>query len=76
MQLHTPVCDFFCCDLPIVLAGMGSIFGAFAAGLLLGAAEAISNFLFGATYREVVGLALFLLVLLVRPQGLFARRQR
>lgn len=60
----------------IVLAGMGSIFGAFAAGLLLGAAEAISNFLFGATYREVVGLVLFLLVLLIRPQGLFARRQR
>jgi branched-chain amino acid transport system permease protein len=60
----------------IVLAGMGSIGGAFAAGLLLGAAEAVSNFLFGATYREVIGLVLFLLVLLVRPQGLFARRQR
>ncbi|MBV9172927.1 MAG: branched-chain amino acid ABC transporter permease [Chloroflexi bacterium] len=60
----------------IVLAGMGSIGGAFAAGLLLGAAEAISNFLFGATYREVIGLVLFLLVLLIRPQGLFARRQR
>jgi branched-chain amino acid transport system permease protein len=60
----------------IVLAGMGSIFGAFAAGLLLGAAEAASNVVFGATYREVVGLVLFLLVLLVRPQGLFARRLR
>jgi branched-chain amino acid transport system permease protein len=57
----------------IVLAGMGSIFGAFAAGLLLGAAEALSNYAFGATYREVVGLVLFLLVLLVRPQGLFRR---
>ena len=60
----------------IVLAGMGSIFGAFAAGLLLGAAEALSNYAFGATYREVVGLVLFLLVLLVRPQGLFGRRLR
>ena len=60
----------------IVLAGMGSIFGAFAAGLLLGAAEALSNYAFGATYREVVGLVLFLLVLLIRPQGLFGRRPR
>lgn len=57
----------------IVLAGMGSIVGAFAAGLLLGAAEAVSTFLFGSTYREVVGLVLFLAVLLVRPQGLFRR---
>jgi len=60
----------------IVLAGMGSIFGAFAAGLLLGAAEAVSTFVFGSTYREVVGLALFLIVLLVRPQGLFGRGLR
>ncbi|HEY3062869.1 MAG TPA: branched-chain amino acid ABC transporter permease [Chloroflexota bacterium] len=60
----------------IVLAGMGSIFGAFAAGLLLGAAEAVSTYAFGSVWREVVGLVLFLLVLLVRPQGLFGRGQR
>ena len=60
----------------IVLAGMGSIFGAFVAGLLLGAAEAISALFFGSTYREVVGLVLFLVVLLIRPQGLFGRGQR
>jgi branched-chain amino acid transport system permease protein len=60
----------------IVLAGMGSIFGAFAAGILLGAAEAVSTFFFGSTYREVVGLVLFLIVLLVRPQGLFGKGPR
>jgi branched-chain amino acid transport system permease protein len=60
----------------IVLAGMGSIFGAFVAGLLLGAAEAISTLFFGSTYREVVGLVLFLVVLLIRPQGLFGRGLR
>jgi branched-chain amino acid transport system permease protein len=58
----------------VVLAGMGSIFGAFAAGLLLGVAEALSVYALGAAYREVVGLAIFLLVLLLRPQGLFGRR--
>ena len=58
----------------VVLAGMGSILGAFAAGILLGLAEALSIYLVGAAYREVVGLVLFVLVLLVRPQGLFGRR--
>jgi branched-chain amino acid transport system permease protein len=58
----------------VVLAGMGSILGAFFAGILLGLAEALSIYVFGASYREVVGLVLFVLVLLVRPQGLFGRR--
>ncbi len=58
----------------VVLAGMGSIFGAFAAGLLLGVAESLSVFALGSAYREVVGLVIFLLVLLLRPQGLFGRR--
>jgi len=57
----------------VVLAGMGSIMGAFFAGILLGLAEALSIYIFGASYREVVGLVLFVLVLLVRPQGLFGR---
>ncbi len=57
----------------IVLAGTGSIFGAFPAGLLLGLAEAVSGLTIGADYREVVGLLLFLVVLLVRPQGLFGK---
>ena len=60
----------------IVLAGMGNIVGAFAAGILLGAAEAVSTYVFGSVWREVVGLVLFLLVLLVRPQGPFGRRLR
>jgi len=57
----------------IVLGGMGNIFGTFVAGLFLGVAESVSGFLFGNVYREVVGLVVFLLVLSLRPQGLFAR---
>ena len=60
----------------VVLAGLGSIFGAFAAGLLLGVAEQVSVFILGAAYREVVGLVLFLLILVLRPQGLFGSRAR
>jgi branched-chain amino acid transport system permease protein len=58
----------------IVLAGLGSLFGSFAGGILLGLAEAMSVVFLGGPYREVVGLILFLFVLLVRPQGLFGAR--
>jgi len=57
----------------IVLGGMGNIFGTFVAGVFLGVVESMSGFLFGNAYREVVGLAIFLIVLSARPQGLFAR---
>jgi branched-chain amino acid transport system permease protein len=60
----------------VVLAGMGSIRGALVAGLLLGVVESAAVFVIGASYREVVGLVLFLLVLLLRPQGLFGTRLR
>ena len=58
----------------IVLAGMGSLFGSFAAGILLGLAEAMSVVFVGGPYREVIGLILFLVVLILRPQGLFGAR--
>jgi branched-chain amino acid transport system permease protein len=58
----------------IVLAGTGSILGAFPAGILLGIVEAVSGAFIGSTYREVIGLVIFVLVLILRPQGLFARK--
>ena len=56
----------------VVLAGLGNIGGAFVAGVLLGAVESVSTLLVG-PYMEVVGLILFLLVLELRPQGLFGK---
>lgn len=58
----------------VVLAGLGSLFGSFAGGILLGVAEATSVVFLGGPYREVVGLVLFLIILVVRPQGLFGGR--
>ncbi|MBE7549998.1 MAG: branched-chain amino acid ABC transporter permease [Anaerolineales bacterium] len=55
----------------VVLAGLGSIGGVLAAGILLGVSEALSAYAFGGEYRELVGLILFLIVLSFRPQGLF-----
>jgi len=57
----------------VVLAGLGSMLGTFVGGLVLGLAEAVSATAFGGPYREVVGLLIFFLVLVARPQGLFTR---
>src|SRR5207247_5175876 len=58
----------------VVLAGLGSLFGSFAGGILLGLAEATSVAFLGGPYREVMGLILFLIILVLRPQGLFGER--
>jgi branched-chain amino acid transport system permease protein len=50
----------------LVMAGVGKIGPVFAAGLLLGFAEGVSVYFVGATYREVVGLVIFILVLFRR----------
>lgn len=57
----------------VVLAGLGSMLGTFVGGLVLGVAEAASAFAFGGPYREVAGLVIFVVVLVVRPRGLFGR---
>lgn len=58
----------------VVLAGLGSMRGTLLGGILLGLAEAFSSLLFSGSYREIVGLLLFLIVLSLRPQGLFGAR--
>ncbi len=57
----------------VVLAGLGSMPGTLLGGLLLGLAESGSAVVIGGAYQEVVSLVIFLLVLMVRPQGLFVR---
>ena len=57
----------------VVLAGLGSMFGTFLGGLLLGVAEAASAAAFGGPYREMAGLVLFVVVLVLRPRGLFGQ---
>jgi len=58
----------------LILAGVGSLHGVLVGGLLLGAVEAVSVFFVGVAYREIVGLFLFVLVLMFRPQGLGGRK--
>jgi branched-chain amino acid transport system permease protein len=57
----------------VVLAGLGSMSGTLVAGLILGVAESIVLTFFGASWAPAVAFGLLLVVLGVRPQGLFGR---
>lgn len=59
----------------MVLGGLGSITGTLVGGLLLGLTESITSLLLSSNYREVVGLVLFVLILIFRPQGLFGAKE-
>ena len=57
----------------VVLAGLGSMTCTLAAGLILGIAESIVLMFFGASWAPAVAFGLLLIVLGIRPQGLFGR---
>jgi branched-chain amino acid transport system permease protein len=57
-----------------VLAGVGSIPGLIVAGMILGVGEALTVTFVSSSYRELFGFSLFLIILLVRPSGLFGQR--
>ena len=57
----------------VVLAGLGSMTGTVAAGLVLGISESIVLMHFGASWAPAVAFGLLLVVLGIRPQGMFGR---
>ena len=57
----------------VILAGVGSLPGTLAAGVLLGLAEVSASYFFGAIWSPVIGFAILFFVLLFRPTGLFGR---
>ena len=59
----------------VVLGGMGSFAGALIAGLLLGVVEALCGLYLGESLGQIGIFIIFILVLLLRPSGLFGARQ-
>ncbi|GAB4000251.1 hypothetical protein GCM10029992_31570 [Glycomyces albus] len=55
----------------IILGGLGSLWGAMAAGLILGLAEALTIHWYDSTWKGMVAFALLFAVLVLRPKGLF-----
>src|SRR5262249_49270114 len=57
----------------VAFGGFGSVPGALVAGLLIGVIEAVSAFLVGPVYTDMIGYTLFVLVVWARPQGLMGK---
>jgi branched-chain amino acid transport system permease protein len=58
----------------VVLGGMGSVFGAFVGGLIIGMADSIGAMILPGSMKSVLSFVIFIMILLFRPTGLFGRQ--
>jgi branched-chain amino acid transport system permease protein len=58
----------------VVLGGMGSVPGALIGGLIIGVVESLSGLLLGESLGQIGIFLIFIIVLLVRPTGLFGAK--
>jgi branched-chain amino acid transport system permease protein len=56
----------------MLVGGLGSIYGAMVGGLLLGIVEVLCVAYAASSYRDAVAFGLMIVILIVRPRGLFA----
>jgi branched-chain amino acid transport system permease protein len=57
----------------VIMAGVGRVTGTLAAGLLLGVVESLGGYLIDPALTIAINFGLFMLILLIRPTGLFTR---
>ena len=55
----------------VVMGGLGSVTGALLGGLILGVAESLGGGYISLGFKEAIGYAMIIVVLLLRPNGLF-----
>jgi branched-chain amino acid transport system permease protein len=58
----------------VILGGLDSVIGAAAAGLVIGAIENLFQGYVGQGLREISGFIVIIIVLMVRPYGLFGSK--
>ena len=57
----------------VVLGGLGNVVGALVGGLIIGVIQTLTGFYLSVEFKDVVALVLFIVILVVRPQGLFGQ---
>jgi branched-chain amino acid transport system permease protein len=60
----------------VILGGLGSIPGATLGGFILAFVEELGAGYISSGYRDAMGFVLIIIILLFRPTGLFARKER
>ncbi|MEW6663823.1 MAG: branched-chain amino acid ABC transporter permease [Thermodesulfobacteriota bacterium] len=60
----------------VALGGIGSVCGALLGGIILGVLESVGAYVLTGVWANAVSYTVFLLVLMVRPEGLFSIGQR
>jgi branched-chain amino acid transport system permease protein len=58
----------------VVLGGLGSLWGSFVGGILIGILEETIASQVGPQYRDLIVFSFLVLILVIRPQGLFGRK--
>jgi branched-chain amino acid transport system permease protein len=58
----------------VIVGGLGSMTGALMGGLLIGVSEAVAGLLVDPSLKSMFSFGLLIVILLLRPQGLFGRR--
>ena len=59
----------------VILGGMGDVLGALVGGLIIGLSETMGAAILPGSLSRVLTFAIFILMLLFRPEGIFGRRQ-
>lgn len=60
----------------VILGGIGNPYGALAGGLIIGMIQQVSTAFLNPAYKPAVAFIVMIILLLVRPQGLFGGRER
>lgn len=60
----------------VVLGGLGTAYGAMVGGFIVGVAVEMSTLIFPIELKTAIGLLVLIVMLLIRPQGLFGTRER
>ena len=60
----------------VVIGGMGSLGGTLAGGIIFGLAQLLGAYFFGTGWQTITGYVFMLIILTIRPQGIFAKAVR
>ncbi len=60
----------------VVLGGLGKVEGAFVGGLIIGLVESLGAMLTDESLKQIITFTLFILVLFLKPSGIFGKKLR